>query len=129
MARPSFAAKKAKIQKEMEKLKKQIELLESKNRIPVIDGIVRQMKEYVITPEDIAAAFNKTGSRAGIKTRSARKTSGGVRGPVAPKYRNPETNDQWSGRGKPPRWVVDAESQGKSRDQFLIQQPATNPAP
>ena len=129
MARPSFAAKKAKIQKEMEKLKKQIELLESKNRIPVIDGIVRQMKEYEITPEEISAAFNKTGSRAGIKTRGARKTAGGARGPVAPKYRNPETNDQWSGRGKPPRWVVDAESQGKSRDQFLIQQPATNPAP
>ena len=128
MARPSFAAKKAKIQKEMDKLKKQIELLESKNRIPVIEAIVRQMKEYEITLEEISTAFNKTVSRTATKTRSARKTSAGPRGPVAPKYRNPETNDLWTGRGKPPRWIVEAESQGKPRDQFLIVQPAANPA-
>ena len=127
MARPSFAVQKAKIQKEMDKLRKQIELLESKNRIPVIDGIVRQMKEYEITPEEVVAAFSKTGSRAASKVRTARKTSGGARGPVAPKYRNPETNDQWTGRGKPPRWIVEAESQGKTRAQFLIEQPATSP--
>jgi len=129
MARPSFAAQKAKIQKEMDKLRKQIALLESKNRIPVIEGIVRQMKEFEITPEEIVAAFGKTGSRAAGKTRNARKTTtGGARGPVAPKYRNPETNDQWTGRGKPPRWIVEAESQGKTREQFLIEQPATSPA-
>jgi DNA-binding protein H-NS len=35
---------------------------------------------------------------------------------VAPKYRDPESGNTWSGRGKPPRWIA-----GQDRDQFLIQ--------
>jgi DNA-binding protein H-NS len=34
---------------------------------------------------------------------------------VQPKYRNPETGDVWSGRGKTPKWLV-----GKDRDKYLI---------
>lgn len=120
MVRNSFAAKKAKIKKEMEKLQRQIEILESKNRQPVIDNIIRSMKEYEITPEELVAAYAK-GGRAATKTRTARKAAGAPRGPVAPKYRNPETDDKWTGRGKPPRWITEAESRGISRDHFLIE--------
>jgi len=127
MVRNSFAAKKAKIKKEMEKLQRQIELLESKNRQPVIDNIIRSMKEYEITPEELLAAYAK-GGRVAAKTRTARKSVGAPRGPVAPKYRNPETDDKWTGRGKPPRWITEAESRGVSRDQFLIE-PKEQPQP
>ncbi|ATH15839.1 histone [Delftia acidovorans] len=34
----------------------------------------------------------------------------------APKYRDPATGATWTGRGKPPNWIV-----GKDRDQFLIE--------
>lgn len=34
---------------------------------------------------------------------------------VAPKYRNPETGETWTGRGKPPRWI-----QGQDREAFAI---------
>lgn len=34
------------------------------------------------------------------------------------KYENPETGATWTGRGKPPAWIV-----GKNRDDFLIAQP------
>jgi DNA-binding protein H-NS len=37
------------------------------------------------------------------------------RPPVLAKYRNPETGDTWSGRGKPPRWIA-----GQDRENFLI---------
>lgn len=37
-----------------------------------------------------------------------------------PKYRNPETGVTWTGRGKPPTWIL-----GKDRAQFLIDQPTT----
>lgn len=121
MARVSFAAKKAKIKKEMEKLQRQIEQMESKNRQPVMDSIIRSMKEYEITPEEIAAAFSKGARSASPKVRATRKTASAPRGRVAPKYRNPETNDTWTGRGKAPRWITLAESEGKSRDQFLIE--------
>jgi len=33
----------------------------------------------------------------------------------APKYRNPETGETWTGRGKPPLWIRD-----KDREQFKI---------
>lgn len=34
---------------------------------------------------------------------------------VAPKYRNPETGQTWTGRGKPPHWI-----QGQDRTKFAI---------
>lgn len=37
------------------------------------------------------------------------------RAPVEAKYRDPETGNTWSGRGKPPNWIKD-----KDRAQFLI---------
>lgn len=36
---------------------------------------------------------------------------------VAPKYRDPETGAEWSGRGRAPLWIRDVED----RDQFLIE--------
>ena len=39
----------------------------------------------------------------------------GTTSKVAAKYRNPETNETWTGRGKAPKWI-----QGKEREQFLI---------
>lgn len=35
--------------------------------------------------------------------------------PVAAKYRNPETGESWSGRGRVPRWL-----DGKNREDFAI---------
>jgi DNA-binding protein H-NS len=40
------------------------------------------------------------------------KAKGGV---GAPKYRDPATGVTWTGRGKPPNWIV-----GKDRERFLI---------
>ncbi|MEQ0777809.1 H-NS histone family protein [Paraburkholderia tropica] len=44
------------------------------------------------------------GSSAGVK-----------RGRVAARYRDPDSGATWSGRGKPPAWIV-----GKDRTEFLI---------
>lgn len=43
---------------------------------------------------------------------------------VAPKYRGPG-GEEWSGRGRSPKWVQVAEAEGKSRDDFLIGKPST----
>jgi DNA-binding protein H-NS len=34
---------------------------------------------------------------------------------VSPKYRNPETGDTWTGRGREPGWI-----KGKNRDNFVL---------
>lgn len=45
----------------------------------------------------------------------------GARGPVAPKYRNPENHaETWAGRGLKPKWLTAAIKGGKSIDAFLI---------
>jgi DNA-binding protein H-NS len=46
---------------------------------------------------------------------------GGVRGPVAPKYRNPENAaETWAGRGLRPRWLAAAIKSGKKLEDFAI---------
>jgi DNA-binding protein H-NS len=42
------------------------------------------------------------------------------RGPAVQKYRDPQTGETWSGRGRVPRWVLDAESAGRKREEFVI---------
>lgn len=45
----------------------------------------------------------------------------GVRGKVAPKYRNPENpGETWAGRGLKPRWLTAALKSGKKLDDFII---------
>ncbi|KAA8732348.1 H-NS histone family protein [Acinetobacter qingfengensis] len=40
---------------------------------------------------------------------------------VAPRYRNPaDVNQTWTGRGKQPRWVVEALNSGKTLEDLLI---------
>jgi DNA-binding protein H-NS len=36
----------------------------------------------------------------------------------AVRYRNPETGETWSGRGRAPKWIVLADRQGRSREEF-----------
>ncbi|MDN5842327.1 MAG: H-NS histone family protein [Alcaligenaceae bacterium] len=119
MTRANYSVLKTRIEKEITKLQKQMQALHTKQRGPVITSIVRSMREYDITPEDIAAAFNKKSTRG---TKSARKAAPATKRVVAPKYRHPDTKATWTGRGKAPRWVTEAEAQGQSRDSFLIKQ-------
>ncbi|WP_071796108.1 H-NS family nucleoid-associated regulatory protein [Natronohydrobacter thiooxidans] len=43
------------------------------------------------------------------------------RKPVAPKYANPADKSQtWTGRGRKPRWVVDALANGKALEDLAI---------
>ena len=123
MSQQNYASQQAKIQKEIERLNKQAQLLQSKQRKPVLSSILRSMKEYGISPEEISAAFGKTGVKvrqSGLtKEPKAAKVSG-TKKPVAPKYRHPASSATWTGRGKAPLWIVEAEKNGQSRQQFLI---------
>ena len=43
-------------------------------------------------------------------------------GTNVPRYRNPENSEQtWSGRGRRPRWVHEAEAAGRSLDDLRIE--------
>ena len=57
----------------------------------------------------------------GAKTSRKNGSGFGLRGPVAPKYRNPQNPEEtWAGRGLRPKWLATAVKAGKSVDDFLI---------
>ena len=118
MARVSYASQQAKIEKEISKLQKQAAALQDRRRKPVIATIVKSMREYGITPDEIAAAYGSAMPARGSGKRKAAASTD--KRPVAPKYRHPETGETWSGRGKPPRWLAAAEAAGATRDSFYI---------
>jgi DNA-binding protein H-NS len=41
---------------------------------------------------------------------------------VLPKYRNPQTSETWSGRGKRPRWLTAAMKSGRKIEEFRIRE-------
>jgi DNA-binding protein H-NS len=88
---------------QIEALKKQAEQVRKTELAQVIGEIKEKMAAYGITVADLRGGASK-----------------GKRSAVAPKYRNSKTGDTWSGRGKPPRWLVEAEKGGASREKFLI---------
>ncbi|NCV86322.1 MAG: H-NS histone family protein, partial [Oxalobacteraceae bacterium] len=44
-----------------------------------------------------------------------------TRPPVLPKYRDEVSGQTWTGRGKPPLWLKAMLDQGKTKEDFLIQ--------
>lgn len=125
MARETYAALQAKIEKEINKLQKKAEILQTKRRKPVITSIITSMREYDITPDEIIAAYG-AGKPARATTGGRRKASaraaGAAKRAVAPKYRHPQTGETWSGRGKAPRWLTAEEAGGATRESFLIKE-------
>jgi DNA-binding protein H-NS len=117
MTRDTYSNLKQKIEKEILKLQKQAKALQTKRRGPVITSIIRSMREYDITPDDITEAFNRKTARPAPRKAD---TPTPVKRTVPIKYRHPDSGATWTGRGKPPRWISAAEAEGKSRSDFLI---------
>lgn len=88
---------------------------------PAIKKVKALMKKLGVTVADLADETSTP-----VKGRRGRKPgSSGIAKPrkagskVAIKYRDDKGNT-WTGRGKTPRWLADAEKTGASREQFLI---------
>ncbi len=88
---------------QIEALKKQAEQVRKAELAQVIQEIKDKMAAYDLTVADLRGGKAK-----------------GKRAAVAPKYRHNKTGETWSGRGKPPRWLAEAEKAGTPRDKFLI---------
>ncbi len=91
------------LQNQIERLQKEAEQARKTELSNAIADIQSKMREFGISPEDLGF---------GVRGKRPQKT---VRKPVAPKYRNDDTGETWSGRGKPPKWMA-----GRDKAQFLI---------
>lgn len=86
----------AQLRELQEQLKKELTQRESQERTQAIEKILAIAKSVGSTVEELMA-----GAKAGAKL----KAPGAV---VAPRYRNPADGaQQWTGRGRQPKWVKD----------------------
>jgi len=84
-----------------EALDRQIKEMRNAQRAEVIERIRQDVANFELTERDVFGSATRSGARKG--------------GTVAAKYRNPETGETWTGRGKAPKWISD-----KDRTQYLI---------
>ncbi|MDB5985421.1 MAG: histone [Nevskia sp.] len=94
---------------QIEGLQKKAEEARKKELGLVVAEINEKIAAYNLRPSDL-----KFGSESGA---SAAKKG---RKQVAAKYRDPQSGKTWSGRGRSPLWVLEAENAGHSREKFLI---------
>jgi DNA-binding protein H-NS len=86
----------ADIQKKIDELLLQKKELISTQKAEIIATIKKQIADFEITAEELGLNTTVVIEREATKAKS--KT------PAKVKYRNPETGDTWSGRGRKPKW-------------------------
>ncbi|WP_321875849.1 H-NS histone family protein [Burkholderia cenocepacia] len=90
---------------ELDELMVKVEFARKVEISDVVMEIRRKISEYKLEPKDIFPFLDKG-------------RDGGDRNRRVPKYMDPQTGATWSGRGRPPRWILEAEN----RDKFLLHQ-------
>lgn len=90
---------------QIESLKAEAEKARKDELKLAIETVRKLIKENNLTAAD--CGFGKGSKTAGAGT-------------VKPKYRNPATGQTWSGRGLTPKWLQDAISAGRRKEDFLI---------
>ncbi|MDB5972484.1 MAG: histone family protein nucleoid-structuring protein [Hydrocarboniphaga sp.] len=97
--------------KQIESLTKQAEEIRKAELDSVIADIKDKMQKHGISLADLrgteksAARVSKKGASSGSK--------------VAAKFRSP-AGETWSGRGRTPKWLAEAEAAGAQRESFAI---------
>ncbi|HEX7682289.1 MAG TPA: H-NS histone family protein [Trinickia sp.] len=93
----------AELKAQIAKLQEQADEARRKEVTNVIAEIKQKIAEFGLSAHDLGFA------------EAARRGRPPKKAPLPPKYQDPKTGKTWSGRGKPPTWIV-----GKNRDRFLI---------
>jgi len=121
------------IHKQIERLQaqaKKMEGLQTAKKIKSTAQVVALMHKLGVSIEDLAAEAQKPAApppaRRGrrpaepAKAEPKPKPEAKVRKPVAPKYRDPNSEETWTGRGKAPRWLTLLINAGHQKEEFLI---------
>ena len=96
---------------QIEKLKGKAEQLRRAEIKGVVDRIREAMAHYGLTAEDLRLSGKTSSSPTAAKKGAKKigKKAGKLKAaakPGAPKYRDPASGKTWTGRGKPPNWIV-----------------------
>lgn len=105
-------AQKAALEKQAADLEKQLQDARRAERAGVIAQIKSLLAEHGLTVADLGLKPGKAAPTGGGSASAGRK--------VAPKYRNAQTGETWTGRGLQPKWVQAAIASGKKLEDFAI---------
>ncbi|NBD21007.1 H-NS histone family protein [Aquabacterium fontiphilum] len=105
-------AQKAALEKQAAELEKQLQEARRAERAAVINQIKSLLSEHGLTVADLGLKSGAGPKAAGAAGSTGRK--------VAPKYRNKETGETWTGRGLQPKWIQAAVAAGKKLEDFAI---------
>ena len=114
-----------KLRQQIAEMEKQAADLQKKNRPAVLAELREQMAAYGITTEEL----NRPATKAAKPRQPLAKAASPAKGkkPAVPspaKYRGPQ-GQTWTGRGTAPKWLNELLVDGKTREDFLINQNAT----
>ncbi|MEY4295124.1 MAG: hypothetical protein RLY82_812 [Pseudomonadota bacterium] len=125
------------IQAQIVDLQKQAETMRKQAVSAAVKEVKRLVNLYSLSIADLglaasastkkaATALKAKATKAGkpakaVKAvRVAKKAAGDKRAAVAPKYRDNETGQTWTGRGKAPTWLATRLAAGATKEQFKI---------
>ena len=115
------------LKEKAEDLMRQAEVARKTEIGAAIAEIKAKMAAYGITLADLGGKAKaargrkpKGGKVAAKAAKPAKAKPTKARKPVAVKYRNSQTNETWTGRGKPPTWLKAQEAAGRKREEFLV---------
>ncbi|MFJ1470257.1 H-NS histone family protein [Massilia orientalis] len=121
---------------ELKRAQQRVAQLRQQSREKALAEVREKIKMYDLTPEEMGfarvptvsqTARKKTGPQlAGAIPAAPRATSNieaaapDGRSQVKPKYRSPDGQHTWSGRGKPPLWMQPLLEAGAKKEDFLV---------
>lgn len=121
---------------ELQRAQERVTRLREQNREKAIADVVEKIRIYSLRPEELGFGMDqappttpRNGESPGSPQdpsradRPAQARNGlriGRRANVQAKYQGPEAGQQWSGRGKPPKWMVPLLDAGAKKEDFLV---------
>ena len=136
------------LKNQIEKLQREAEAVRERDRAETISKIMKAIVVFELTAEDLGLSRKKRNRPSKIKAAGLKRRGrpskevaqawqpnkrtihekpilppGGVidrRSVVAAKYRDPASGNSWTGRGKQPKWVVEAVKNGRKLEDFKI---------
>ena len=83
----------------------------------IVEAQRAQKAQAIAQVRSLMAEHGLTVADLGSRTVSARRGAGGK---VAAKFRHPQTNQTWSGRGLQPNWLKQALARGARLEDFKV---------
>jgi DNA-binding protein H-NS len=96
---------------------KKLEETEGTRKRKAVTEVRALMRKLGVEFADLQASDSPKTARAATSKPKREKSA---RPPVPVKYRNSETDDTWTGRGRTPRWLAALEAAGRTRDEFKV---------